>query len=119
MTNQDILSGVVSAAGNAFVNLTPDELIQKSLERNEGILTDKGALAADTGEFTGRSPKDKFTVCDDKTENTVWWGPVNFKFEPSKFDALLDKVLNHYKGKDLFIRDAYACAHPDFKLNIN
>ncbi len=118
MTNQDILSGVVSAAGNAFVNLTPDELIQKSLERNEGILTDKGALAADTGEFTGRSPKDKFTVCDDKTENTVWWGPVNFKFEPSKFDALLDKVLNHYKGKDLFIRDAYACAHPDFKLNI-
>ena len=118
MTNQDILSGVVAAAGNAFVNLTPDELIQKALERNEGILTDRGALAADTGEFTGRSPKDKFTVCDDKTENTVWWGPVNFKFEPSKFDALLDKVLNHYKGKDLFVRDAYACAHPDFKLNI-
>ncbi len=118
MTNQDILSGVVAAAGNAFVNLTPDELIQKALERNEGILTDRGALAADTGEFTGRSPKDKFTVCDDKTENTVWWGPVNFKFEPSKFDALLDKVLNHYKGKDLFIRDAYACADPNFKLNI-
>jgi phosphoenolpyruvate carboxykinase (ATP) len=118
MTNQDILSGVVAAAGNAFVNLTPDELIQKALERNEGILTDRGALAADTGEFTGRSPKDKFTVCDDKTENTVWWGPVNFKFEPSKFDALLDKVLNHYKGKDLFVRDAYACAHPDFKLKI-
>ena len=93
MTNQDILSGVVAAAGNAFVNLTPDELIQKALERNEGILTDRGALAADTGEFTGRSPKDKFTVADAKTEDTVWWGPVNTKFESSKFDSLLNKVI--------------------------
>jgi phosphoenolpyruvate carboxykinase (ATP) len=118
MTNQNILSGIVASASNAFVNLTPDELIQKALERNEGILTDMGALAADTGEFTGRSPKDKFTVCDDKTENTVWWGPVNYKFEPAQFDALLDKVVAHYQSKDLFVRDAYACADPNFKLNI-
>lgn len=118
MNNQDILTGIVTAAGNAFVNLSPDELIQKALERNEGILTDRGALAADTGEFTGRSPKDKFTVCDAKTEDTVWWGPVNTKFDSDKFDALLDRVLEHYKGKDLFVRDAYACAHPEFRLNI-
>ncbi len=118
MTNQDILSGIVSNANNAFVNLTPDELVKTALERHEGVLTDKGALAADTGEFTGRSPKDKFTVADEKTENTVWWGPVNTKFDPAKFDSLLNKVLEHYKGKDLFIRDAYACADPRYRLNI-
>ncbi len=118
MTNQDILNGILNNAGHANVNLTPDELVHKALERKEGVITSRGALAADTGEFTGRSPKDKFTVCDEKTENTVWWGNVNFKFEPSKFDALLNKVLEHYKGKELFVRDAYACAHPEYRLNI-
>ncbi|MES2617231.1 MAG: phosphoenolpyruvate carboxykinase (ATP) [Bacteroidota bacterium] len=118
MNNQEILSGVISNASKAYINLSTDELVEKAIERNEGVITDKGALAADTGEFTGRSPKDKFTVCDEKTENTVWWGDVNFKFEPSKFNALLDKVLNHYKGKELFVRDAYACADPEFRLNI-
>ena len=118
MNNQEILSGVIENAANAFLNLSTDELVQKAIERNEGVITDNGALAADTGEFTGRSPKDKFTVCDEKTENTVWWGDVNFKFEPSKFDALLAKVLSHYKGKELFVRDAYACADPAHRLNI-
>jgi phosphoenolpyruvate carboxykinase (ATP) len=99
MNNQEILSGVIENAANAFLNLSTDELVQKAIERNEGVITDNGALAADTGEFTGRSPKDKFTVCDEKTENTVWWGDVNFKFEPSKFDALLAKVLNTTKAK--------------------
>lgn len=118
MTNQDILNGIVSNAGNAFVNLTVDELVNKALERKEGVITSRGALAADTGEFTGRSPKDKFTVSDEKTENTVWWGPVNTRFDSAKFDALLDKVVKHFDGKDLFVRDAYACANPKFRLNI-
>lgn len=118
MTNIDILNKIANDASKIYDNLTSEELVNKALERNEGILTDKGALAADTGEFTGRSPKDKFTVCDEKTENTVWWGDVNFKFEPSKFDALLNKVLDHYKGKELFTRNAYACADPNYRLNI-
>ncbi len=118
MTNIDILNKIANDASKIYDNLTSEELVNKALERNEGVLTDKGALAADTGEFTGRSPKDKFTVCDEKTENTVWWGDVNFKFEPSKFDALLNKVINHYNGKELFTRNAYACADPNYRLNI-
>lgn len=118
MTNIDILNKIANDASKIFDNLTSEELVNKALERNEGVLTDKGALAANTGEFTGRSPKDKFTVCDEKTENTVWWGDVNFKFDPSKFDALLNKVLDHYKGKELFTRNAYACADPSYRLNI-
>ncbi len=118
MNNKEIILSITEKAAKTFNNLTTDELVQKAIERNEGVITDAGALAADTGEFTGRSPKDKFTVCDEKTENTAWWGDVNFKFEPSKFDALLAKVLKHYEGKELFIRNAYACAHPSHRLNI-
>jgi len=118
MDNKQIVEQVIKNSSVAHINLSTDQLIEKALEKGEGKLTDNGALAADTGEFTGRSPKDKFSVCDEKTENTVWWGDVNFKFEPSNFDSLLAKVMEHYKGKELFVRDAYACANPKYKLNI-
>ncbi|HAP69154.1 MAG TPA: phosphoenolpyruvate carboxykinase (ATP), partial [Flavobacteriales bacterium] len=58
----------------AYWNLTPAELVEETLINGQGALTDSGALAVDTGEFTGRSPKDRFVVCDEKTENSVWWG---------------------------------------------
>jgi phosphoenolpyruvate carboxykinase (ATP) len=118
MTTNDIVDKVLSKAGKAYVNLTAAELVQHAIINGEGVLTDTGALMADTGEFTGRSPKDKFSVCDTKTENTVWWGDVNQKFEPTKFESLLNKILEHYAGKKLYVRDAYACADPRHKLNI-
>jgi phosphoenolpyruvate carboxykinase (ATP) len=118
MTTNEIVEKVLSKAEMSYVNLTAAELVQHAIINGEGVLTDTGALMADTGEFTGRSPKDKFSVCDTKTENTVWWGDVNQKFEPAKFESLLNKVLEHYAGKKLYVRDAYACADPRYKLNI-
>lgn len=118
MENAQIIEKIIQQSSVAHYNLSTQQLIQKALERGEGQLTDTGALAADTGEFTGRSPKDKFTVCDATTEDTVWWGDVNFKFNPSDFDSLLNKVMAHYEGKELFVRDSYACANPKYKLNI-
>jgi phosphoenolpyruvate carboxykinase (ATP) len=102
----------------AFWNLTPAELTEETLFRNEGFLTDTGALAVDTGEFTGRSPKDKFTVCDENTENSVWWGDINIKFSPEKFDRLYNRVTAYLGGKDVYVRDAYACADPKYRMNI-
>ena len=68
--------------GNQFWNLSPSELVEDTILNGQGELTDTGALAIETGEFTGRSPKDRFVVCDEKTENAVWWGDVNIKFTP-------------------------------------
>ena len=90
MTTNSIVEKILANAGQTFQNLTPAQLVQHAIKNGEGVLTDTGALMADTGEFTGRSPKDKFCVADAKTENTVWWGDVNQKFEPAKFDALLN-----------------------------
>jgi phosphoenolpyruvate carboxykinase (ATP) len=118
MTIASIASKIIGAASKANINLTAPQLVEEALKNGEGVLTDTGALMADTGEFTGRSPKDKFCVYDDKTANTVWWGDVNQKFESDKFEKLLNKVIDHYAGKKIYVRDAYACADPSYRLNI-
>jgi phosphoenolpyruvate carboxykinase (ATP) len=103
---------------DAYWNLTPADLVEETLLRGEGMLTDNGALAIETGEFTGRSPKDKFLVKDAITKDTVWWGDVNIPFEADKFDKLYDRVTAYLSGKDVYVRDAYACADPRYRLNI-
>jgi phosphoenolpyruvate carboxykinase (ATP) len=118
MTTASIAELIISKAAKANINLTPAQLVQEAIINGEGVLTDTGALMADTGEFTGRSPKDKFCVADAKTEGTVWWGEVNQKFDPAKFESLLNKVIEHYAGKKIYVRDAYACADPTYRLNI-
>jgi phosphoenolpyruvate carboxykinase (ATP) len=102
----------------ALWNLAPAQLIEETILRGEGELTDTGALAIDTGEFTGRSPKDRFIVEDDITRDAVWWGDVNIKFDAAKFDALYNRVTAYLSGKDVYVRDAYACAEKKHQLNI-
>ncbi|MCB0782031.1 MAG: phosphoenolpyruvate carboxykinase (ATP), partial [Flavobacteriales bacterium] len=104
--------------GDAYWNLEPAELIEQTIVSGEGVFADSGALAIDTGEFTGRSPKDKFCVKDDKTADTVWWGDVNIPFDADKFDALYDKLCAYLMNREVYIKDAYACADPDYKLNL-
>jgi phosphoenolpyruvate carboxykinase (ATP) len=107
--------GNVSAA---YWNLNVSELVEETLLNGEGSLTDTGALAVDTGEFTGRAPKDKFIVEDKITKDTVWWGDVNFKFDADKFDKLYNRVTAYLSGKEIYVRDCYACADPKFRINI-
>src|ERR1051326_4356265 len=103
---------------NACWNLSPAELTEETLRLNQGVLTDTKVLAVDTGEFTGRSPKDEYTVLDAKSENTIWWGDVNFKFDSKKFDALYDKVATYLSGKKIYVRDAFACADKNYRLSV-
>jgi phosphoenolpyruvate carboxykinase (ATP) len=102
----------------AHWNLSPEELSDKTIELGQGELNDTGALCVSTGKFTGRSPKDKFTVKDAITEHSVDWGDVNIAFSPENFDKLYDKVVAYLGGKEVWVRDAYACADPKYRLNI-
>jgi len=102
----------------AHWNLDPAELVEESIIMGEGILTESGALAVDTGEFTGRSPKDRFIVLDDKTRDTVWWGDVNKEFEADKFESIYNRVTAYLGGKEVYVRDAYACADDNYRLNL-
>ncbi|MDI9319140.1 MAG: phosphoenolpyruvate carboxykinase (ATP) [Phycisphaerales bacterium] len=99
-------------------NLSNEELTNKTIELGQGELNDTGALCVSTGKFTGRSPKDKFTVKDAITEHSVDWGDVNIPFEPAAFDKLYDRVCSHLEGKEVWVRDSYACADPKYRLNV-
>lgn len=117
-TNASLSTIGLAKVATAFWNLSPAELVEETLASGDGVLCNNGALAIDTGEFTGRSPKDKFLVCDDITKDTIWWGDINIKFEPAKFDALYNRVCNFLEGKEIYVRDSYACADPAYRLNI-
>ncbi len=105
-------------SGKVHYNLPPAALVELALARKEGYLTETGALMADTGTFTGRSPKDRYIVLDEKTRDSVWWGDINIAFEPKKFEALQAKMLDFLQDKDLFVRDAFAGADPNHRLNL-
>lgn len=101
-----------------YWNLSEPQLISQTLKKSQGIITRSGALACDTGEFTGRSPKDKYIVMDDTTKDSIWWGEVNQPFSPEDFERLYDSVITHLSARDIYVRDAYACAKPEYRLNI-
>ncbi|PKH50589.1 phosphoenolpyruvate carboxykinase (ATP) [Tenacibaculum sp. Bg11-29] len=98
--------------------LTSDELHDTTIEKKQGVNSSSGALAVETGEFTGRSPMDRFIVKDDITKDEIWWGDINIPFDSDKFDKLYNKVTAYLSNKEVFVRDSYACADEDYKLNI-
>lgn len=99
--------------------LSPEELVQDTLRTGGGVLNDTGALVINTGEFTGRSPKDKFTVKDEITAGTVHWNEFNIPLDPAYFDIIHKKILAYFESlPTLWVRDAYACADPRYRLHI-
>lgn len=101
-----------------YWNLSPEVLIEKTILLNQGMLTSTGALAVNTGKFTGRSPKDKYIVKDDTTQDSIWWGEVNQPIEPEVFEKLYKKVISYLENKDVYIRYSYACAPNEYMLNL-
>ncbi|MCR6721358.1 MAG: phosphoenolpyruvate carboxykinase (ATP) [Chitinophagaceae bacterium] len=98
---------------------TPEELVQDTLRRGEGELNDTGALVIQTGEFTGRSPKDKFIVKDHITADTVHWNEFNIPIDGKYFDIVYNRIMEHFNQlPELWARDCYACADPRYRLNI-
>jgi len=98
---------------------SPEELVQDTLRMGEGVLSDTGALVIRTGEFTGRSPRDKFIVRDDITDNTVYWNEFNISIEPGYFDIIYNEIISYLdRLPEIWVRDCYACADPRFRLNI-
>ena len=96
--------------GVAYWNLTPAELVEETVLKGQGVLTDTGALAIETGEFTGRSPKDRFIVEDETTKDAVWWGDINIPFSSEKFDALHNRITAYLGNREVYVRDAFAGA---------
>ncbi|MBN9599089.1 MAG: phosphoenolpyruvate carboxykinase [Afipia sp.] len=100
-----------------FWNLGTAPLYEHALRNNEAELTADGALCAETGVFTGRSPKDKFTVRDANTDGMMWWAG-NQSITPEQFQVLHEDFIRHAEGMTLFAQDLYGGADPKFHIKV-
>ena len=105
-------------ARNVWWNLPPARLIERTLLAGEGKLTSTGAIAIETGRFTGRSPLDRFIVKDTATRDEVWWGDINQAIEPENAMLLHAEMMEYIEGKGLYVRDAFVGAAPEFRKGV-
>jgi phosphoenolpyruvate carboxykinase (ATP) len=102
----------------AYWNMASPQLYAESLGRNEGLLAQGGALVALTGQHTGRSPNDRFIVEEEASKKDIWWGAINKPISADHFERLLDKMIGHLQGRDVFVQDCYAGADPTYRLPV-
>lgn len=99
-------------------NLAPARLYEQAVHRREGRITDGGAFATVTTPHTGRSPKDRYIVRDDASEDTVDWGSVNIPISPEHYEQLRRSVTGHLERRELFVKDARAGEDPLVGINV-
>ncbi len=105
-------------AAQAHWNLSPSALYEHAIRRGEAEIAAGGPLVARTGAHTGRSPNDKFIVCDATTETTVWWGNVNRPIERARFDAIKTRLFDYLRSRELFVLDCFGGADPVNRLPV-
>ena len=108
----------VDSPVKTWFNLAPAELYEHSVRRGEAAILATGALAAETGKFTGRSPKDKFYVKEASSENKIWWGPVNRPIPEERFNRVLERMIDFCGRNEVYVKDVHACADPRFRLRV-
>ena len=127
LTPQDLKAYGINDVQDIVHNPSYDMLFQEELDPNlegydRGVLTTLGAIAVDTGIFTGRSPKDKYLVRDDTTRDTVWWSDKgkgkndNKPLSQETWQHLKGLVTQQLSGKRLFIVDAFCGANADTRV---
>ena len=108
----------ISVRGHVFWHPTTSQLYEHALARGEARLAEGGALVVDTGEHTGRSPKDKFVVREPGSEGRIWWGDVNAEISEEHYEGLREKVAARLSEGDVYVIDAFAGADPTHRLAV-
>ena len=129
LTMQDLvaygITDTVEVVHNPDYDTLFKEETQPGLQGYErGTVTQSGAVAVDTGIFTGRSPKDKYIVRDDVTRDTLWWNDQgkgkndNQPLSQETWQSLKNLVTRQLSGKKLFVVDTWCGANPDSRLSV-
>jgi len=101
-----------------YWNLPTPALYEEALKRNEGIVSHLGPLVVRTGQFTGRSPNDKFVVEENTNKDKIWWGKVNKPYNEEKFEELERRMASYLQGKDVFVQDCWSGADPEYRMPV-
>ncbi len=119
LKTEEMIQQIINQAKKVHLNLPPDKLSHQTVANNQGKENDLGALCVDTGKFTGRSPKDRFIVKDNYTQDHVDWGDINKGITPESYQKILSKMINHLKDKEIWYRTASAGADEDYQVGIH
>ncbi len=100
----------IGGDGIVYRNLSAPRLTEIALKRGEGVLSNTGALAVNTGKYTGRSPKDKYIVDTPTIHDDIAWGSVNKPIDKENFDSIKAKMMAYLQNKELYVFDGFAGA---------
>lgn len=104
--------------GTVYWNLSTPMLYEQVIRRREGLLSHLGPIVVHTGDHTGRSPNDKFTVKEPSSEKDIWWGEVNRSISQDQFDGIHSKMITYMQNRDIFVFDGYAGADEDYRMPV-
>ena len=102
-----------------YSHLSVPELVESSIQRKEGMLSNTGSLSVQTGKFTGRSPDDRFIVQDNMTRKTVNWGKVNHPISEENFENIFERMKKFVKNKELFLFNGFVGSDEEVRLPIS
>ena len=108
----------IHQVNSAYWNLNTPELLEHAIQRREGHLAANGAFVVRTGQFTGRSPKDKFLVRNEITDQHVHWGSVNQPMTEAKFERLYARMGKFWQGQDVYVQDCFVGADREYGLSV-
>ncbi len=99
-------------------NLSPAALYEHAIRRDEAAIVSTGALTAETGKHTGRSPKDKFFVKESTSRDAIWWHAGNQPISTAGFEGLLERMQEYARTHEVYTQDVFACADPRHRLRV-
>src|SRR5580765_8372027 len=99
-------------------NLTTALLVEHAIRNGEGMLGADGPLVVSTGQYTGRSPKDKFVVEEPSSKDKIWWGSVNQPLSEDHFDIIRARIVEYVRDKQLYVQDVFVGSDPEYRLAV-
>lgn len=118
MNSIDLSYLKINSSTSIYRNLSTADLVEHAINRGQGTLSDKGALVVHTGKYTGRSPKDRFIVKQESTQDKINWGEVNVPIDEETYNRLYEQVVENLSDRELFVFDGYVGALEEYKTNI-
>lgn len=102
----------------AYWNLPGESLYEEIIFRGEGHISHRGPIIVPSGKHTARAAQDKFVVREPTSEEDIWWGQYNRPYSRDKFEELFTRLQGFVQGRDLFVQDCFAGAHPDYRIPV-